>query len=212
VISRARRVGWALVIAGVIGAGLQDRMNVLNQPAHRGAIDWFLELLLILACVFLVAVGAVIVARQPGNTIGWLLAAIGFLIEFWSFSQAYAPYALRTHPGSLPFDPIPFGAVVGWASIWALPLLVALFIPIFLLFPDGRPASRRWRLVVWTWGIATALSVATFAVNRTTIGFGNGTCPPQPGDSIVCVHNPITDATIRNSLGLISNIAGIVIG
>ena len=205
--NRSKRTARALVVAGIVGAVLQDRMNAVSDAATRQPIDWFLAGLVALSCVFLISVGAVIVARQPGNTIGWLLAAIGFLIEFWSFSQAYAPYALRTHPGSLPF-----GAVVGWVSNWALPLLISLFIPIFLLFPDGRPASPRWRPVVWAWGIATALSVATFGLNKAMIGFGSGTCPPQPGDTIVCVQNPITDIAVRHAIGGISIVAGSVAG
>ena len=202
--TRSRRIGWALIVAGVVGAVLQDRMNALGEPS-RGVGSWFLTGLLALGCLFLISVGALIVARQPGNTIGWLLAGVGFLIEFWSFSQAYAPYALTTHPGSLPF-----GAVVGWVSNWVLPLLVSLFIPIFLLFPDGRPASPRWRSVVWAWGISTALSVATFGLNGPLIAFGSGTCPPHPGDKIACIQNPITDQAIRSVLGAISVVAGIV--
>ncbi len=201
--ARSKTVARSLVAAGVIGAVLQDRMNAASDAATRQPIDWLVSGLVALACVFLISVGAVLVARLQGNTIGWLLAAIGFLIEFWSFSQAYAPYALTTHPGSLPF-----GAVVGWVSNWALPLLISLFIPIFLLFPDGRPASPRWRLVVWAWGIAAALSVATFGLNRAMIGFGNGTCPPQPGDTIACVQNPITDPALRSALEVISQLAG----
>ena len=199
--ARAKRTARVLIVAGVIGALLQERMNAISQGG-RQPIDWFLALFVVIGCVFMIAVGAVIVSRQPGNTIGWLLAGIGFLIEFWSFAQAYAPYALRAQP------PLPFGRAIGFGSMWALPLIVSLFIPIFLLFPDGRPLSPRWRLAVWAWGIATAVSLVTFSLNRPLIAFGNGVCPPQPGDSNVCVTNPITSQMIRNVLGAISVTAG----
>ncbi len=101
-------------------------------------------------------VGALIVSRRPENPIGWILCAIGFLSAFGGFSGAYAIYTLITHPGALPA-----GEVAAWFSAWvqittpALPL----FIYLFLLFPDGRPQSRRWRPLLWFNGLLITITI-----------------------------------------------------
>jgi len=89
-------------------------------------------------------VGFVVAWRKPRNLLGWTLlgmAAFGALSEDASFYNL-ADYRLRH--GGLP---------LGWVSLllqpgWA-PALVLLGV-VFLLFPDGRPPSPRWRWVVWT--------------------------------------------------------------
>jgi hypothetical protein len=95
-------------------------------------------------------VGALIVSRRPENPIGWILCAIGFLSAFGGFSGAYAIYTLVTLSRLSARR-----RVAAWFSAWvqistpALPLFVYLF----LLFPDGRPQSRRYRPLLWFNGL-----------------------------------------------------------
>ncbi len=87
-----------------------------------------------------VAVGALIVARQPGNPIGWLFCTIGLMWSTGSLAVEYSLYAVITAPGSLPTAWI--GAWFGewnWLIFWFGTLVV---LP--MLFPTGRPLSRRW--------------------------------------------------------------------
>jgi hypothetical protein len=103
------------------------------------------------------AVGALIVTRQPGNTIGWIFCAVGLLIGFWSFAGQYAVYALVIAPGSLPD-----GVAVAWLGSWAGEPgwgLITTFLP--LLFPTGRLLSPRWRPVAWSAVIVIALQIAS---------------------------------------------------
>ncbi len=122
-------------------------------------------------------VGALIVSRRPENPIGWILGAIGFLSAFGGFSGAYAIYTFVTHPGALPA-----GEVAAWFATWiqittpALPLFVYLF----LLFPDGRPLSPRWRPLLWFNGLLITITIVYNAF--------------APG--------PILDEPIRNPLGI----------
>ncbi len=101
-------------------------------------------------------VGALIASNRPENPIGWIFCAAALFQGLANFGYEYATYALLTRPGTLPL-----GAVASWIGswIWAPGLgLILVFLP--LLFPDGRPPSRRWRWVGWLGG----LSVGTIAV------------------------------------------------
>ncbi|HEX2741980.1 MAG TPA: hypothetical protein VHM69_16165, partial [Rubrobacter sp.] len=108
-------------------------------------------------------VGALIVSRRPDNSIGWILCASGFLFAFSIFSGMYAIYALVTYPGSLPA-----GEVAAWFAAWVQEPVYSLFVFLFLLFPDGRPLTRRWRYVMWINGIlmVTGIVASAFAPGR----------------------------------------------
>ena len=98
-------------------------------------------------------VGAHIASHRPENPIGWIFLAEGFIYGLLIAAEEYAIYALLTNPGSLPL-----GAELSWLVkwIWAPGLgLVLVFLP--LLFPDGRPPSRRWRTVAWLGGLSIGL-------------------------------------------------------
>jgi hypothetical protein len=90
-------------------------------------------------------VGAVIATHRPGNPLGWIFLVIGLSQGLVVCGYEYASYVFRTAPGTAPG-----GGLAVWVSQWAwapgLGLLLT-FVP--LLFPDGRPPSRRWRPVAW---------------------------------------------------------------
>jgi hypothetical protein len=99
----------------------------------------------ILITVGFSTVGAVIAPRlPPDNPIGWVFCAIGLLIGVTHFSAQYAIYALLAVPGSLPA-----GEAVAWILTWVWIPGLGLSIFQFLLFPDGRLPSRRWRWFAW---------------------------------------------------------------
>jgi hypothetical protein len=85
-------------------------------------------------------VGALIASRRPGNPIGWLFLGFGVLaaIDFVAYQYAYR--ALVTHPGSLPAGNV---AISVADHLWHPGF--GLFVLSFLLFPNGRLLSPRWR-------------------------------------------------------------------
>ena len=89
-------------------------------------------------------VGALVASRRPRNPIGWLFLVFGVVAAFTSFGDRYASYALVEHPGSLPG-----GAWVAWLSSGIWHPAFGFFVFAFLLFPNGRLPSARWRPVAW---------------------------------------------------------------
>jgi hypothetical protein len=86
------------------------------------------------------AVGAVIVSRQPRNTIGWLFCGVGIAVSLNSFAGDYAEFWLTSG-----FGMNILGETAAWFSSWLWILLVSSPIFLLLLFPDGRLPSPRWR-------------------------------------------------------------------
>jgi hypothetical protein len=164
---------WVLtMVFWVLSLFMPNEQNGLNSLLLQG--------------VWLVAsssIGAVIVSRRPGNPIGWMLCAVGFLLASSLFSGLYAFRALVSSPGSLPA-----GEVAAWFSAWVQNPAYLLFLYLFLLFPDGRPLSHRWRPLLWIVGIVVATSILV------------GAFYPGPISGLEPVRNPLGIEAAREIL------------
>jgi hypothetical protein len=144
----ATRVAWSSWAVSLMLGLASVALLILTRatPIPRGAVPrgvnaaWGLLLLAILATM-----GALIVARRPGNRIGWSFVAAGLGLALQAFATQYAIYALLTEPGALP------GATwLAWISSWlTIPAIFSAFAALLLLFPTGRLLSPRWRPVAW---------------------------------------------------------------
>jgi hypothetical protein len=145
-------------------------------------IEFFdLAFVAILSLLVYVGVGLMLVLRLPRQPIGWLLLAAGTLLQVASAAAAYGWAAFIRAPGTLPLG-VP-ALLIGFAWI---PGLACLFLAI-MLFPTGRPPSRRWRPAVALVAIATAiLAVSSLAQPELVIAQSLST-----QDALHTVPNPL---------------------
>jgi hypothetical protein len=92
-------------------------------------------------------VGALIASRRPRNLIGWILLADGLLWMLTGIMDYYSVYGVAS-PGSVPLPTI-VGGINGF--MW-VPAVGVLGTYVFLLFPDGRLPTGRWRPLAWLAG------------------------------------------------------------
>jgi hypothetical protein len=118
-------------------------------------------------------VGALIASRQPRNPVGWILLADGLLWKTTNMLDYYSVYGMA-EPGSLPFA-LGAAGINNW--LW-VPSVGLLGTYVFLLFPDGRLPSRRWRPLAWLSGVLIASASIGVALS------------PGPLQSLGGVQNP----------------------
>jgi hypothetical protein len=143
----AQRMAWGLWIVTIAAAIAAMVLLVVTRSAPRpGFVTlWPLDLLWIVGYLSFPTVGLIVATRRPNNPLGWLLLLIGLSLGINDFTHYYADYTLTHRPGALPG-----GLAVGWVSTWIWALIWPLMPLVFLLFPDGRLPSRRWRPLAWT--------------------------------------------------------------
>ncbi len=164
-------LAWLLCVVCVALAAGSLLFAVLNRRSLGEILfDESILSIAILAVAFSV-VGALVASHRSGNPIGWIFCAAALCQGLSICGYEYATYALLTRP-----DPLPLGVVASWLSnwIWAPGLgLILIFLP--LLFPDGRPPSRRWRWVGWL----GAVPIGSFTV------FGSVILWPEKGAALL---------------------------
>jgi hypothetical protein len=140
-------IGLSIIWSGV-GLLIRDgSTNVLRLAGDA--------LISLAAPVVFAIVAALIVSRQPRNTIGWLLMVpvglyvVGGPIENYIQSLASSP----------PAPTVPLLLML-WFNNWNWLLLIIPLLYIPLLFPNGRPPTPRWRWV----GVAAIVWATLFAL------------------------------------------------
>jgi len=149
----ARRDQNALVIAlaavGVLGVVVG--VVLLVPAASRAGFAEVYATDLVIGASF-TTIGVLVAQRRPENPLGWLFLAIG-VVE--ALTAAFNHYAIIGLAGP---TELPAARWAGWLAYWLVSLVVpsGLFLLLLLLFPSGRPLSRRW---AWVGRVGVAFSV-----------------------------------------------------
>jgi signal transduction histidine kinase len=141
----------AVVVALWVLGGL---LLTLNRHVIYGN-QWFLWGLFTLTGVAYVASALAIVRRHPSNAIWWLFFLIAISLAVGTVLPEYGIYAIRVSPGALPAPAL----AIALAEPTPIVAIVGIFL-VLQLFPDGRPVSPRWRIVVWVTAFAIIVGIA----------------------------------------------------
>jgi hypothetical protein len=140
--------------------------------------------LAVLWAISYLAVGAIILKAKPGHRVGLVLLGMGALIGLYAFTQQYAVFGLLAYYPLV----LPGAELAGWLQQWALYLVFPAGIALpYLVFPDGRLPSRRWRPVLWM----TILLSVVLALNPFF----------TPGTVWVDAYRPIVHLRMANPTG-----------
>ncbi len=163
--------GWRRTLVWAIAAA-----PILAVPASilvfgdTGTIGGFVTLGTAMVLSF-GGVGALIVTRQPGNAVGWLLFAAGVILAINLAGSTFAANGVDD-PGGPPAGTALVAWFVSWTFVPAISL-VGIYVP--FLFPDGHPPSPRAR-----WRVFMVLTAITLAFAQVPTMFGIGPLPDYP--------------------------------
>ena len=162
-------VGAALATLVLLALGAGE-----STPGDSFGLGGFGGLSFVFGSLAFGTVGALVVARVPGNPIGAVFCVLGVTLGLGDLAYQYADYALFVSPS------LPAGEAAAWLQNLGLPPGFGLLAVALLLFPDGRLPSRRWR---------PALGLALFGVML--IVFGYAFRPGPLDDPFATVSNPL---------------------
>lgn len=192
---RATRLIWAVPAIGALAMAAAGAKLIRGPqgPAGIGDDAMFSAVVgMAFGCV-----GALIVRRRPGNAIGWLFCGAGLAGAVSGSASLYAELSL---PGRV------WGTwLAGWTDLFILTIVPL----VLLLFPDGKPLSRRWRLAVWLSGLAMAYLMVHDAFAPGTLEGSRVINPAGIEGSRSVLRNPWLGWGIWITLGL-SVVAGAV--
>jgi hypothetical protein len=153
-VSREGRAAWALAGVSALLGALHTWLFFGWDTARQDPAGWPL---LPAGMVLLAVLGAVIVGRHPRHRVGWLFSVFALCVAVGG-PLAVTTTLLHTGEWSAPYA---VQVVLLWAyMLMDLPAPVTALTLMFLLFPDGRLLSRRWRVAAW----APVVSFAAAAV------------------------------------------------
>ena len=135
----AARIAWALLALDV---ALLIAAVVLEGSYAQGDDD----AVFIYGGIALVlgygGVGALISSRHPRNAVGWLFGAIATGFAVTAFADEFVTRGLATGSDTMLVP-------LAWLNSWAFVIPLVAVPLVLLLFPNGRPPSPRWSILLW---------------------------------------------------------------
>ncbi len=191
----AARSAWPLWIVTLVVAAVGLALMVWDWSAPVPPGFFGIRGFAGLFAVCFGGVGVLLTWRGPGHPIGWIFAAAGLVeaVDFAAFEYGLAASAGRPR--------LPAAGYAGWMQLWLwVPFVALVTVYLFLLFPDGRLPSPRWRSVGWLAGGFTALAMAGLSLN-----------PGSEGPNLPALHNPLGVSSAAAPLdAIIVGLAGLL--
>jgi hypothetical protein len=186
------RLAWLLYVVALALVALAAGLWLVVHRPVAGAVGYgYWREGMVNALVF-ATVGALIATRRPEHPVGWLFLGAGLVSAAQLATGEFAAAFLAASGPSVAV------AMAAWASSQFQQVVVAVLVVILLLFPTGRPLSRRWWLLVWP----VAAGVVLFSVGA---GLGPARYQEFPG-----VENPFGIAGLATVLGWIDGVGGVL--
>ena len=155
---RASRSAWTLwgLALSLAVAGLVFGTLALPADLPEGREPFLASIVVQDVLVILYGIlGSLIASRHRRNPIGWIFCSVAVSLGLLSFAYGYVDYALYVRD-----EPLPGAKLAAWVTNWLF--VAAVFVSpcyLFFLFPNGRPASAQWRLVLWAVSPVAAVAV-----------------------------------------------------
>jgi hypothetical protein len=151
-------VGWAVVPLALVGYAVHLVLG-LTSPSVDGQAAFSLDdAMFVLGQLVVALVGALVVSRRRDVPIGWLFCAAGLIGIAEGIAARSAVHALVRLPGSSTSGTAAWLSAAFWYPNKALLVLAGL------LFPSGRPPSRRWWSLAWLLAAGGVLVAAAMLV------------------------------------------------
>jgi hypothetical protein len=174
-LNKSAWLAWALCGLGVALALAGPVITLREAGSTAGFAGTGQSVVSGLISIVFGLVGALIVSRQPRQTIGWLVLIVGPSFSFGTVLDQWS----QMLPATAALTPLTM--LLLWLGGWNWWLLVGPLLLIPMLFPTGRLLSPRWR-----WAVALlAGSFAFFLLSGTfspTVTLPHATTP---------VRNPV---------------------
>jgi hypothetical protein len=145
---RRSRLAWALLGLTVV---LLAATLVIG---FTGGEAWNQKFATMPVALAFAVVGALVAARS-GNRLGWLFLTAALVSGVSLVADAYAARAATAR--------LPGAAWAAWTFTVVLGIVETLFFLVPLLFPDGRPLSRRWWPALWVAALAGLVQIVAVA-------------------------------------------------
>src|ERR671911_2126005 len=152
----ATRLAWSVCAVSLLlmALGLLLIFARWSTPLPTGWYPWTYLANDLFGALGAPILGGLIASRRPENPYGWLWLGLGIGFALAIFAPVYAAYAL-VEPGSLPAP----RTLASLAESEGYVMTISLAPFLFLVFPNGRLPSRRWRLLAWsTVAVGTVLA------------------------------------------------------
>jgi hypothetical protein len=154
--TRPARLAWSILAATLVLLAAQSYLVIASHtPLRSDNTDLNTFPIITLGTGLGALVGALVASRHPGNRVGWLFC-VGQLGTALGLAADAFGAAVQFHGQPAPTWTLEPAVVLSYSmgAVWALTVVSATF----LVVPDGRLPSRRWRPVAWALPVPFAIS------------------------------------------------------